>query len=181
MPPHVLQHPRGPAYQRRQVKREAARAASGQDLFSTEEVVDSSTSNNDNDTTPAAKASDENDKNAAEQALLINENIVKTAEKAVQDFSCTICDFHSSWKNGLQVHMARMHARIEQLDGNSDVIEEDEKYKETLNYWKTGRLSTSYQSFLDVNEIIEASDLAKSEKSFENGKVLEARKHAFGN
>ena len=98
LPPHVLQHPRGPAYQRRQVKREAARAASGQDLFSTEEVVDSSTSNNDNDTTPAAKASDENDKNAAEQALLINENIVKTAEKAVQDFSCTICDFNSSWK-----------------------------------------------------------------------------------
>ena len=74
-----------------------------------------------------------------------------------------------------------MHARIEQLDGNSDVIEEDEKYKETLNYWKTGRLSTSYQSFLDVNKIIEASDLAKSQKSIENAKVLEARKHAFGN
>ena len=74
-------------------------------------------------------------------------------------------------EKGLQVHIARKHSRIEQLDGNSYVIEEDEKYKETLNY----------QSFLDVNEMIETSDLAESEKSIEKAKVLEVRKLAFGN
>ena len=55
--------------------------------------------------------------------------------------------------------MARKHSQLEQLDGNiSDVTEEvseDEKYAETERYWKTGILSTVFQSYLDANEIVD--------------------------
>ena len=78
--------------------------------------------------------------------------------------------------------MTRKHSQIEQLDGNvSDVNEElDEKYADTEKYWKTGILSTVYQSFLDANEIVDGSDLIEKEKEDEKAKILEARKCAFG-
>ena len=56
----------------------------------------------------------------------------------------------------------------------------DEKYEETEHYWKTGMLSTVFQSYLDVNEILEKCELTEEEKVIEKKKVLEARKFAFG-
>ena len=66
-----------------------------------------------------------------------------------------MCDFVSNWQNGLQIHLSRKHANIEQIDGNVSLVdedlEEDQKNLWTSNYQKTGNLATVYQSFLDAN------------------------------
>ena len=83
--------------------------------------------------------------------------------------------------NGLNIHMARKHAEIEQLDGNvenDEII--DEKCAGSKHYWEEGRLSTVYQVFLDANEIIDKSELDEEEKKKEKDKLLDARKTAFG-
>ena len=76
----------------------------------------------------------------------------KSADKAEQDFACLICDFTSIWKNGLQIHMARKHSKIQQIDGNdtfeNEEIDDDTKYSGTNHYWKTERFGTVYQCFL---------------------------------
>ena len=73
--------------------------------------------------------------------------------------------------NGLAIHMGRKHRNIKQLDGNVTDDEEndteDNKYHGTRHYWKSGRLSTVYQSFLDGQEIIQKSDLNDHEKQKE--------------
>ena len=79
--------------------------------------------------------------------------------------------------------MARKHCNLAQIDGNDTFTMneiEDEKYAETLHYWKTGRLGTVFQCFLNANEIIENSNLETDFKTKEKVKVLEARKLAFG-
>ena len=77
--------------------------------------------------------------------------------------------------------MTKKHANIEQVDGNDTVLEdEDDKYTETEHYWKTGRLGTIYQTFLDVNKIIDSSNLQGESKKLEKEKALDSRKFAFG-
>ena len=83
--------------------------------------------------------------------------------------------------------MTRKHKKIEQLDGCdsvSDVMDEDkdeDKYMKTVHYWKQGKVGTVFQTFLDVMDVIENSDLTKESKDLEKTKVLAARKEAFGN
>ena len=125
---------------------------------------------------------DDTSENVAETAGSsdISEDKNNTAEKA-QNFPCPICDFVSSWANGLQIHMTKKHANIEQVDGNDTVLEdEDDKYTETEHYWKTGRLGTIYQTFLDVNKIIDSSNLQGESKKLEKEKALDSRKFGFG-
>ena len=89
----------------------------------------------------------------------------------------------SNWENGLSVHISRKHKDIEQLDGSdsvSDDMDVDDKYVKTLYYWEKGRLSTVFQTFLDVLDVIENSDLTEESKELEKSKVLAARKEAFG-
>ena len=54
--------------------------------------------------------------------------------------------------------MTKRHGNIDQIDGIED-LEEEEKYLETCNYWKTGILGTVFQTFLDVNNIIDKSNI----------------------
>ena len=68
---------------------------------------------------------------------------------------------------------------MEQLDGSND-ISEDDKYRLSRHYWKTGYLGTTYQQFLDALDIIEESELSENEKLIEKKKVLGSRKDAFG-
>ena len=160
------QQRRGPAYQRRQERRQAARAAA--------EVIAS-------DDLPAAKAS-----NLEEDDLNVKpaDNVVATsAEQAKEKFKCEICDFESNWENGLSVHVTRKHTIIEQLDGNDslrDDMDEDDKYMKTVHYWEQGMLGTVFQTYLDVVDVIEKSDLTEEMKDLEKTKVLAARKEAFG-
>ena len=80
--------------------------------------------------------------------------------------------------------MARKHTTLDQIDGNISVASidevDDEKYSGTIHYWKTGRLSTVYQSFLNATDIIENSNLENKIKVKEKEKILQARKLAFG-
>ena len=181
VPRHHAQHSRwpyrGPSYQRRQETRQAAREEAAEQVPSpTVEVSDD---------TPAGEAGNTS---TAEQAATRNTSVEHTdvdlAEQAKEDFPCHICDFVSNWESGLQIHMSRKHSNIEQVDGNdtftSEDLEEDDKYSGTSHYWKTGRLGTVYQTFLDANNIIDHSNLTEERKSHEKANVLEARKRAFG-
>ena len=60
------------------------------------------------------------------------------------------------------------------------MIENDSEIDDTCLHWKTGRLGTSFQTFLDANQIIDTSKFSEVFKEKEKAKVLEARKYAFG-
>ena len=80
--------------------------------------------------------------------------------------------------------MGRKHRNIEQLDGMENLVDEeadeDKTYLNTECYWKNGILGTSYQLYLDANQIIEESDFNAKEKEELKADILEARKEAFG-
>ena len=59
-------------------------------------------------------------------------------------------------------------------------MDKDDKYVKTLHYWEKGRITTIFQSYLDVLEVLENSDLTEESKELEKAKVLAARKEAFG-
>ena len=113
------QRHRSPSYFRRQERRRAARQSSeDSDKVVAEEVATGSTETEDN----AVKATSE--RNAAEST---------SSEKVAKDFRCEICDFTSNRGSGLQVHMSRKHARIEQLDGNISLPNCEYGYNEEVD------------------------------------------------
>lgn len=118
---------------------------------------------------PAAKATNVCVAEKVEEEVDLTEKSQENeAEKAT--FQCNICDFESNWANGLNVHMPRKHANIEQLDGcdsMSDELDENDKFMKTLHYWKNGYLGTVYQSYLDVIDVIKESDLTEETKDDE--------------
>ena len=71
-----------------------------------------------------------------------------------------------------------------QFDGNDTTNDaediDDELYKETEHYWKSGWLGMSYQNFKDATKIIDESDLSEEEKQNERDALVGARKDAFG-
>ena len=154
-------------YQRRQERRRQAAQAAAEMSAS--------------DDLPAAKASNASDTEEDDKTDKSEDNV--SAEQVKEKFSCDFCDFKSNWENGLSVHISRKHKDIEQLDGSdsvSDDMDVDDKYVKTLHYWEKGRLSTVFQTFLDVLDVIENSDLTEESKELEKSKVLAARKEAFG-
>ena len=176
-PPFCFQRPpqpktppvyRGPAYQRRQQKRQAAK------LATTPVQVDGAEE--------ARKQDEEIDIDQHDSADEVAEEATGNAEhtKSVLSFDCELCDFQSNWKNGLSIHMTKKHSKLNQLDGNFDENYEDEEYKITKHYWKSGFLGSGYQCFLDAEKLIKESDLDEVDKEKEQAKLLEARKSAFG-
>ena len=88
----------------------------------------------------------------AEEATeeVMQENQSEKPEAAqVSEFECFLCDFKSKWKNGLAVHMAKIHSQLEQLDGHVEIETDeklcDEKYLNTKHYWAKGYLGGGYQ------------------------------------
>ena len=144
------------------------------DKAAEEQVADKATEEQVDDKAPEKQVADK----AAEQPCN-EDNNVKKAEEAPENFQCYLCDFKSNWGNGLNIHMTRKHDAIEQLDGNATDIE-DQKYAGSKHYWEEGRLGSVYQTFLDAKEIIEESELDRDDKENEKTKLLEARKTAFG-
>ena len=128
--------PRGPAYERRQEKRKAARQAPAAVRESLPEV-NGPASENIKSTVEADGASKISDNTTADQAArstaVMNEN---DAVKADDNFYCQLCDFKSKWENGLNIHMKRKHSIIEQIDGNVSVSEDatnnGDKYSNTI-------------------------------------------------
>ena len=180
---------RSPAYHRRQEKRRAARTTA---TVEKHQKIESSTEQV-NDEIPldsseiiAEKATDQNVEKVAVKASPNSEIIDKkdetTSDEVTQpEFTCDLCDFKSNWENGLKIHLARKHTRIEQLDGFIDMEgDNDEKYERTRHYWKEGRLGSGYQTYLDAIDILTNSEFSEESKTSEKGKVFEARKISFG-
>ena len=121
--------------------------------------------------------------NAEEATEISCDKSQEVAEKASQQFECLICDFTSNWENGLNVHMARIHRKIDQIDGHSDQPDDekdDEKNDGSQHYWKSGWLGGAFQSFKDAFEVIEECDIPDDDKKIEHAKLLDARKTALG-
>ena len=75
----------------------------------------------------------------------------KIAEEAIE-FKCEICDFSSNKESGLNIHMSRKHAVLEQIDGNIEQPQElNTEYNEEIeDYLKTGILGSEIQLFEDL-------------------------------
>ena len=110
------------------------------------------------------------------------EEIIIDAGNATDVYKCPICDFSSTWKNSLEVHMGRKHRAIQQIAGSTDieVLEMDEKYGRSEHYWGKGKLGMAHYTFLDANLIIDVCDIPEEEKKKEKEKILDARKAVFG-
>ena len=117
-----VQRHRSPSYFRRQERRRAARQSSEEsDKVVAEEVATDSREEN------AAVKATESERNAAEAT---------SNDKVATDFRCEICDFKSNRSTGLQVHMSRKHATIEQLDGNTSLpYEVNEKVDDEVEHF----------------------------------------------
>ena len=74
----------------------------------------------------------------AEQATEEIDSKQETAKEASPNFQFKLCDFQSSWQNGLNVHMSRKHSKLEQLNGLADENIEGEKYSGSQHYWMKG-------------------------------------------
>ena len=84
----------------------------------------------------------------AEEAIAIADakDLVKTT------FECPICNFYSNFENGLKVHLARKHSKVEQLDGHHDEVDEDDDfYAGSKHFWKNGWLGGANQ-VVDISE-----------------------------
>lgn len=203
LPDHLQGHHghahRPPSYYRRQNRRRAAQEAADKDqvLAPQAEQARGEANTDENLTVVADKVTEslvgkevKEAEQAREEALAAESQKAATekvgtennkAETATETFECIICDFKSNWENGLKVHIARKHEKIEQLDGVVDLDHEnDERYDNTKHYWKKGWLGTVYQCFLDANKIIDDCDMLEEEKDKEREKILAARKVAFG-
>ena len=125
---------------------------------------------------------DKEETQEAEEAIKDSEmqETDEVVEKVSENFKCPVCDFTSKWQNGLNVHLARKHSKLEQLDGSSEIEESDVKYEDTEHYWKNGWLGSVYQAFISANDIVDDSDMPEDVKTVEKAKILEARKAAFG-
>ena len=113
---------------------------------------------------------------AASEAVIKHEK----AEKASKDpLSCITCRLSFKDQNGLKVHQAKYLGKPHMSNGNGDILIGTER-DSTLKYWKTGKMISVYQTYLDVIQEIESSRLSEEEKEVEKENALEARKTALG-
>ena len=121
-------------------------------------------------------SNDEDEKAATTENQVVDDTFKckkcnEEAEKVCKEKKCNFCDFTSTWDNGLLVHVDCKH---------NGKIDDDDKYERTKNYWKKGKLSSSYQSYIDANEILDEIDYDSDTMDTEKEKILEARKLAMG-
>ena len=88
---------------------------------------------------------------------------------------CQQCEFMTSRKTCLNMHVSKKHKEIEQLDGTSSDTED--VYAES--YWEHDHLGTIYQRYLDAIENIESSQLSLAEKQMEIERAKDIRMKAF--
>ena len=187
---------RGPSYRRRLERRRAERFQASSSPEPTVEVRESGNSEAEKASTEQKDEIVDSTEEVEEIATSLKDSESagahesqkldqKDAEKANLPgyFECPICDFSSTWNNGLKIHMSKVHTKLEQLDGSADAIttEQDKKYVNTAHYWERGHIGIAYHSFLDATNVIDDCDeLSEEEKTQEKTKLLEARKDMFG-
>ena len=90
-------------------------------------------------------------------------------------FTCDHCEFETSRKTGLSIHLSKKHKEIKQLDGNNSDVEET--YAEL--YWENDSMGQTYKRYLDAIQDINDSNLTKEEKDQETERAKGARKDAY--
>ena len=65
--------------------------------------------------------------NTEEVIVDSNEDNDDTEEVTATIYICKICNFVSNKESGLNIHMSKKHAKIEQLEGNVENSESDEE------------------------------------------------------
>ena len=91
--------------------------------------------------------------------------------------TCQLCEFMTTRKTCLNMHISNTHKEIEQLDGRSSDIEGI--YAES--YWEQDYLGTVYQTYLDAIQNIEYSELSTEEKQDEVERAKATRLNALLN
>ena len=90
-------------------------------------------------------------------------------------FNCDLCEFLTSRKTSLSIHMVKKHKEIEQIDGsNSD---SEDTYAES--YWERDFMGRTYKTYLDTLENIKTSNLSLEEKQQESERAKRARMEAY--
>jgi hypothetical protein len=103
------------------------------------------------------------------------------ADKATKDseatasFNCDLCDYKGGSTISLRIHISRKHKDIPQVDGESSV-----SCRLSDRYWNEGKMSGTYQTYIDVLDDIKESTLDEEEQQIEVKRATEARKLAFG-
>ena len=179
-PPHLshLHCKNGPSRQRRKAKQAEERAGKAENAADVrnETGTDKASEKGVNQT------NDLIEEEVVDEVVILENSISVEENDEVKEFRCELCDFKSNWSNGLRIHMARKHSKLEQLDGNNTFNEEsdDEKYSSIEHYLKNGWLGSAYQTFIDANDVIDACDLKEDVRGIEKTKVLQARRCALG-
>ena len=164
---HLVHRP--PAYFRRQERRQKAAEAAAEENIQAEKAH--------------KEVCDDVIKEVNSVAIVAEEAIaIADAKDLVKaNFECPICDFYSNFKNGLKVHLARKHSKIEQLDGHHDEVDEDDDfYAGSKHFWKNGWLGGAFQSFCDANEVVDTCDISEEDRKIIKTEILEARRAALG-
>ena len=74
-----------------------------------------------------------------------------------------------------KVHIGKKHSNIEQIDGHGEV-EDNNRYENTEEYWREGRLGNANFTYVDAMHLIEHCDTSEDSKEKEKENVLEVRK-----
>jgi len=155
---HFARH-RSPSYYRRQERRKAASVAAAESSELQEiNNVNAEEAHNASLNCKSLIQSISSDK--------ITEKVSLT-EKAA--FECDICDFVSNRQSGLNIHIARKHPTIEQLDGNTEEVidtetwiskhwtKELEEHNEFIEmYLKTGEINADIRKDWKIIPCMEA-------------------------
>ena len=125
---------------------------------------------NENGTKIVLKKSDslENEMEVEETVVEIldsleNEKEMENITSNENNFKCVQCGFVSLRRNGLKIHMGKVHKTLIQLDGNTS-LEEENLPSRTNRYWSTGVMGVMFHIYSDVLEEIRDSELEEETK-----------------
>ena len=87
------------------------------------------------------------------------------------EFKCDLCDFKSTWANGLALHTSSMHKITEEkLKSDADVVDM------TQQYWSTGVLECNLQVYINALMDVEKANLDNDLKEVEEQKLENIQK-----
>ena len=87
--------------------------------------------------------------------------------------SCDLCQFMTSRKTCLSIHIAKKHKDIEQLDVTS--LDTDDPYPES--YWERDYMGTVYQNYLDAIDNIKSLNISIEEQQEKIERAKNSRMH----
>ena len=96
----------------------------------------------------------------AEEVSIVN-------EYPTTEYKCDLCEFTSTWVNGLALHVSSMH----ELIGQDKLKSEEDIVTMTQSYWKTGKLECNLQVYINALMDVEKANLDDAIKEVEEQKL----------